>query len=145
MGQKLVVGPFNKGLRNDVTPFNIDNDSFPTLINAYQWRSRIKRKRGTTLLGRLQRYIGTTDGAGNLVVTILPIPITTGIVSFTIGTDIFVDPGTTANPATQTLITNSAGTGTLNRVTGVLTITGSIALTDVIYYPRLPVMGLEDF
>jgi len=146
MGQKLVIGPIKKGLRNDVTPFNIDNDSFPVLINAYQWRSRVKRKRGTSLLGRLQRYIGTTNGAGTLVVTILPIPIETGIVSFTVGTDIFVDPGTTADPATQTLITNSTtGTGTLNRVTGVLTITTSIALTPVIYYPRLPVMGLEDF
>jgi len=146
MGQKLVIGPLNKGLRNDVTPFNIDNDSFPVLINAYQWRSRVKRKRGTSLLGRLQRYIGTTNGAGTLVVTILPVPIETGIVSFTVGTDIFVDPGTTADPATQTLITNSTtGTGTLNRVTGVLTITTSQINEDVIYYPRLPVMGLEDF
>lgn len=145
MGQKLVIGPLNRGLRNDVTPFNIDNESFPTLINAYQWRGRVKRKRGTTLLGRLQRYIGTTDGSGNLVITILPIPIATGIVSFTIGSDNFVDPGTTPNPGTQTLITNSSGSGTLNRVTGVLTITGSNPLTDVIYYPRLPVMGLEEF
>ena len=144
MAEKIVVGPFNRGLRNDVTPFNIDNDSFPVLINAYQWRGRVKRKRGTAPLGRLQRYIGTTNGAGDLVVSILPVPIETGIVSFTIGADIFVDPGTTADPATQTLLTNSSGTGTLNRVTGVLTITGSLANTDVIYFPRLPVMGLED-
>jgi len=141
MGQKIVVGSLNKGLKNDVTPFNVDNDSFPTLINAYQWRGRVKRKRGTSLLGRLQRFIGTTDGAGNLVVTILPIPIATGIVSFTIGADVFVDPGG-ASPVA--LLTNSAGTGTLNRTTGVLTITGSIALTSVIYFPRLPVMGLEE-
>jgi len=146
MGQKLVVGPLNKGLRNDVTAFNIDNDSFPTLINAYQWRGRVKRKRGTSLLGRLQRYIGTTNGAGTLVVTILPVPIQTGVVSFAVGTDVFIDPGTTADPGTQTLITNSTtGTGTLNRVTGVLTITTSKLNTDVIYYPRQPVLGLEDF
>ncbi len=59
MGEKLVIGPINKGFRNDVTPFNIDNDSFPTLINAYQWRSRLKRKRGTALLGRLERFFNS--------------------------------------------------------------------------------------
>lgn len=141
MSEKIVVGPFNRGLRNDVTPFNIDNDSFPVLINAYQWRGRVKRKRGTAPLGRLQRYIGTTDGAGGLVVTILPIPIEAGIVSFIIDTDIFVDGGG-ASPVALT--TNSSGTGTLDRATGVLTIVGSLANTDVIYFPRLPVMGLED-
>jgi hypothetical protein len=145
MGEKIVVGPINRGFRNDRTAFVIDNDSFPTLVNAYQWRGRVKRKRGTQFLNRLSRFLGTTDGAGNLVVTIAPTPILTGIVSFTIGTDVFVDPGTTADPATQTLITNSLGIGTLNRVTGVLTITGSLANTAVIYFPTLPVMGLEDF
>lgn len=145
MGEKIVVGPINKGLRNDRSAFVIDNDSFPTLVNAYQWRGRVKRKRGTQFLGRLSRFLGTTDGAGNLIVTIAPTPIATGIVSFTIGTDVFVDPGTTADPATQTLITNSTGSGTLNRVTGVLTIAGSQPNTAVIYYPRLPVMGLEEF
>jgi len=141
MPNKIVVGPISRGLRKDVTAFNIDNDNFPTLINAYQWRSRVKRKRGTSLLGRLSRYVGTTDVAGNLVVTILPIPIATAKASFIIDTDIFVDGGG-ANPVALT--TNSSGTGTLNRTTGVLTITGSIANTAVIYYPTLPVMGLED-
>ncbi len=144
MGQKLVVGPINKGLKNDVLPFNVDNDSFPVLINAYQWRGRIKRKRGTQFLCRLQRFLGTTDVTGALTITISPQPIATGIISVTIGTDIFVDPGTTADPATQTLITNGSGTGTLNRVTGVLTIIGSIALTNVFYFHTLPVMGLEE-
>lgn len=59
MGEKLVIGPFNKGLRNDRPAFMIDNDSFPTLFNAYQWRGRVKRKRGTSLLGRLTRLIET--------------------------------------------------------------------------------------
>lgn len=142
MGQKIVVGPLNKGLRNDVTPFNIDNDSFPVLQNAYQWRGRVKRKRGTGFLGRLQRFIGTTDVTGGLIVTILPFPIPVGSVSFVIGTDIFTDPGG-ASPVA--LLTNGAGTGSLDRATGVLTITGSISLTPVFYFPTLPVMGLEDF
>lgn len=80
MSDKLVIGPINKGLRNDRTAFNIDNDSFPTLINAYQWRGRVKRKRGTSLLGRLTREIFTqsigTTGASpwtfNLYTSITP-------------------------------------------------------------------------
>src|SRR6187551_858444 len=138
---KLAVGPIDRGLKTNRTAFNIDNDSFPTLINAYQWRGRIKRKRGTTLLGRLQRYIGTTDGAGSRVITIRPIPIAVGIATFVIGTQVFVDPGG-ASPVV--LLTNGPGTATLNRATGVLTIVGSIPTTAVIYFPRLPVMGIEE-
>jgi hypothetical protein len=142
MGEKIVVGPVNQGLKNNRLPFVIDNDSFPVLINAYQWRGRVKRKRGTSLLGRLRRYLGTTDGTGNITVTILPVPITAGIASFTIGTDIFVDPGG-ASPVT--LLTNGSSViKTLDRATGILTITGSQLNTEVVYIPTIPVMGLED-
>lgn len=141
MSEQLVVGPINKGLRTDREPFVIDNDSFPILINAYQWRGRVKRKRGTSILGQLRRYIGTTNGAGNLVVTILPIPIPIGISVFIVGSNIFTDPGG-ASPVV--LLTNGPGTATLDRATGVLTIVGSNPNTDVIFYPSLPVMGLEE-
>lgn len=139
---KIVLGPHNRGLQNDVTAFNIDNDSFATLLNAYQWRGRVKRKRGTSLLGRLQRYIGTTDVTGALVVTILPIPIPIGLSSFIVGTQVFYDPG---GVSPVNLITNGPGTAILNRATGVLTIVGSIATTGVIYFPTLPAMGFDDF
>lgn len=144
MGEKLIIGPINKGLKTDREPFNIDNDSFPTLINAYQWRGRILRKRGIEFLCRLQRVLGNTDGAGNFLTTINPHPVATGLVSFMVGSNIFTDPGTTANPGVQTLLTNGPGSATLDRVNGILTISGSNALTSVIYFPTLPVMGLED-
>lgn len=144
MGEKIVVGPIDKGLRTNRTAFNIDKDSFPTLINAYQWRGRVKRKRGTKLLNRLIRFLGTTDGSGNATIDILPIPVPTGITSYVVGTNVFTDPGTTADPGVQTLLTNGPGTATLDRVNGILTITGSNAATDVFYYPSLPVMGLRD-
>jgi hypothetical protein len=68
MGQKIQIGSLiDKGLRADVTPFNIDNNSFQILFNSYQWRGRAKRKRGTSLLGRLTRQVLTqsigTSGA----------------------------------------------------------------------------------
>lgn len=54
---QIYVGNFTKGLKLDRLPFNIDNDAFPTLYNFYSWRGRIKKKRGTITLGRLQRLI----------------------------------------------------------------------------------------
>lgn len=146
MGEKIVVGPIDRGLKTNREPFVIDNDSFPVLINAYQWRGRIKRKRGTSFLCRLRRFIGTTPDPANIVINILPVPIPTGISTFTVGTDIFTDPGTTANPIIQTLLSsNPTATATLDRVNGVLTISTSQPLSAVFYYPTLPVMGLEDY
>src|SRR5690606_38589872 len=120
MGEKLVVGPFKKGLQNNVLPFLVDNDAFPTLINAYQWRGRIKRKRGTQLLNRLKRYFDSTsesyytgavvtldgDGEANLLVsyglqegTIVPgsVVITGGAVYTDPGEDGILETG--GNPA----------------------------------------------
>jgi hypothetical protein len=168
MGQKLVVGPFTKGLRNDVTPFNIDNDSFPVLINAYQWRGRVKRKRGTSLWGRLQRYFNSNsisysshatatllnDGSGNGTTTLtssfqlqstgMIIPGTVIITdTSTMPNNIYTDPGLDG-----ILVGTPAGTGTINYASTFVTITGAAGdnITAVfVYYPNLPVMGIEDF
>ena len=144
MGEKVVVGPITKGLSTGYTPFAIDNDSFPTLINAYQWRGRLKRKRGTSFLGRLNRFLSNTDGAGALSFTIVPNTITPGVSQFIVGTEIFTDSDTTAT-ALVNLLSTGSGTGTLNRSTGVVTITGAALSTAVFYFPGLPVLGLEDF
>lgn len=175
MGQKVLVGPFSKGLRNDVLPFNVDNDSFPKLVNAYQWRGRIKRKRGTTQLGRLQRYFDSTS------------PLSTGVAINPIFTITFngsgdanlLGPYTNATPVSFSLQANGAivpgsvtitgsvgpvvytdptkdgfltptGTGgvnTINYSSGVIHIpaqAGGTATVQMIYYPDLPVMGLEE-
>lgn len=166
MGQKLVVGPLSKGLRNDVTAFNIDNESFPTLINAYQWRLRCKRKRGTSPFTRLQRQlIGPNSGAhplyeplGNTSVggsasdalfTIFSLPTTSSIVPFSIqiiiGAQIFTDDGN------GNLSNGSGGTGSINYATGLLTFqTNPVLNTQPIfilfsYFPGLVVLGLEPF
>lgn len=157
MGDKLVIGPVNKGLRNDRTAFVIDNDSFPTMINAYQWRGRVKRKRGTSFLGRLTRYFDSTiisyntgsptitlaaiTGAGNILTgfslqtngNIVP-----GSVTITVGLNVYTDPDEdgTLSPS-----------GTINYATGAIAIpveAGNNASVIFFYYPDLPVMGLRD-
>jgi hypothetical protein len=157
MGDKLVVGPINKGLRTDRTPFVINNDSFPTLINAYQWRGRLKRKRGTTLLGRLTRFFNSTSTSYNSGSTTITLNgsgvgniltgfslqtngnIVRGSVTITVGFNTYTDPlqNGTLSPS-----------GSINYATGVITIlaeAGNNASAVFRYYPDLPVMGLEDF
>src|ERR1700684_2099380 len=85
MGDKFVLGPFNRGLKNNKTAFNIDNDSFPTLLNAYQWRGRVKRKRGTSLLGRLQRFFNSTSISYNSGATSIQLDPVTGIANILTG------------------------------------------------------------
>lgn len=63
--QKIFIGKISKGLEQFYLPFNIDNDAFPTLYNAYAWRGRVKRKRGTVALGRLEIQIELASSATN--------------------------------------------------------------------------------
>jgi len=166
MGEKLIIGP-NKGLQTNFPPFNIDNDSFPTLINAYQWRKRVKRKRGTSLLGQLNRYFTFFSSAFN--------PGSAGTFTFNLFATIPANqpnaslvPGNIfpitlqfAGGSTQKL-TDTLGTGTftitgagpiilatVNYATGIASITVSGAFassvtSSFLYYPTLPVMGLEE-
>lgn len=160
MGEKIVIGPINQGLRNDVRPFNIDNDSFPTLLNAYQWRSRVKRKRGTSLATRLTRFFDSTNASYNSGATTFVLGggngnllsnaswmlqadgnIVPGSVTITVGANVYTDPsenGTLTGP----------NPGTINYATGAISIpaeAGNAASAVFLYYPDLPVMGLDPF
>jgi hypothetical protein len=157
MGEKIIVGPINKGLNTSRTAFVIDNDSFPVLQNAYQWRGSVKRKRGTSFLGRLTRFFNSAlssynptgatltlniSGVGNLLTSfglqangnIVP-----GNVNLTIGGTSYTDPGLDG-----TLSPN----GIINYATGVITVilkAGQAVTGTFLYYPDRPVLGIEDF
>ena len=168
MGEKIVVGPVNKGLKNDRLPFIIDNDSFPTLINAYQWRGRIKRKRGTRFLGRLQRFFnsssisynpgstsitlgndGSGNGTGNLLTGFTTLETNAALVPGSITITDTTTGNVYTDPASNGILVGvPVGSGTVNYATGSIVITGAagdVITATFIYYPDLPVMGLEDF
>lgn len=160
MGEKIVVGPISGGWRTDRKPFAIDNDSFPTIINSYQWRGRLLRKRGTSKLARLTRYIASqlpfssvtsfnlSGGSANLF-TVFSLNADAQIIP---GSLVFTDStagNTYQDNGDGTLTGTPSGTGTINYSSGVITVTSgasdTINTVSFRYYPCLPVMGLEDF
>lgn len=50
---RFMIGPIGDGLRKDLRPFAIMEEAFAKLTNAHQFRGRIVRRSGYTLLGRL--------------------------------------------------------------------------------------------
>ena len=162
MGEKIIVGPIDKGLRNDRTAFVIDNDSFPRLINAYQWRGRVKRKRGTSFLCRLTRFfdsLSVSYNTGSTTITLNGGGVGNLLTGFSLQTNGNIVPGSVTltgpgGPFTDPTMdgfltpTGTSGPNTINYATGVITIpaqAGSSYSAVFRYYPDLPVMGLEDF
>lgn len=154
----LVIANFRTGYETDLIPSLINNDAFPILENAYLFRGRLRRRRGTSFFGRLQREITNrttsqnTDGAGAFLGNLITIfslsstsQIVPGTITITVGAETFTEP----SAADGTLVGSVAGTGTINYATGAFTLTGAPIMTAVFaafkYYPCLPVMGLEDY
>jgi len=155
MGEKLVIGPINKGFRNDRTAFVIDNDAFPVLRNSYQWRGRVKRKRGTGPLTRLIQSFDSGDttitlssGIGNIITGFSIFPSSSSIVAGSAVIEDTVSAKTYTDDGQGNLIYNSAIGGSIRYNTGEIGVLGGGSHTVTAsfdYYPNLPVMGLEDF
>lgn len=152
--QPIFIAGSSAGLRSDVKPFLQPDQAFQKLENAYVWRERVKKREGLRLLGRLRRVFenepignsGVSPWSFNIF-TILAITepnreIQVGSVSIDIGGTVLEDQGN------GTLETNpvSGVSGTINYITGAVTITGAgAAIPTTIsfgYFPGLPVMGI---
>lgn len=154
-----------QGLVQSRQEFILPNDAYPTLENSFVWRERIKRKQGYEFLdgdvnkSRLRRVYPTPQAIGvsgaspwtfNLFALVTP-PITEpnaelqpGSVIIAVGAnpnDVYTDQGN------GTLTSPGGGTGTINYITGSITIVGApgaTASTAIFnYFPSLPVMGLR--
>jgi hypothetical protein len=157
----LVIANMKTGYETDRTPFIIDNDAFPVINNAYIWRGRMLRKRGTAQLGRLQRNLiavslgnsGASPWTFNIF-TLLSLAATQPNAAVIPGT-VSISIATLATPFTDngdgTLSNATPGnSGVINYATGVVTLTDTVGAGHATtitfsYYPILPVLGLEDF
>lgn len=164
MADQVFFGNFSKGLTNNKTAFNIDNDAFPYLINFFIWRGRAKRKRGTSFLGQLKRQISVVQPPGNpwelpgLVFAAdtanlisgfsleASSSITPASLSLIVNGDTYTEP----SPPDGTLLKNGLADpgSSINYATGEVVFAGVAGATltgTFSYFPGLPVMGLRDF
>ena len=153
----VTVVQFDEGLNTRLSPFNIPDDSFSTLVNAYTYRGTVVKKPGTTLICRPVRAFSSTDwvtlsasGAGSFnAITIAEgaatASIQIGSVSLSDGTNTYTEPSTPDG----TLVSSGTASGTINYATGDVTITGGAANQPItgtvgIFY-GLPIMGIFPF
>jgi hypothetical protein len=154
---RFMIAPNDGGLQTDLRPFMIPDNAFATMTNTYVFRGRVRKRFGSrpmqgsagpvagfeTLASRLRINIGTTDGSGNLAVSVPGVTTAgrTGMM-FSVGNALFTVSlvGTPAN-----MLSTTAATGTFNTTTGAVVITGATPATIVYYYPALPVMGLVTY
>lgn len=152
---RFLIAPFKTGLQTNQRAWQIMDDAFNTLQNAYVFRGRVRKRFGAQLTGTgfpnttLAPFFsrtsvllpGTTDGAGNYSVSVVDYPFGPGQF-FTVGTNIFT---VWQNGTPATMLSTGPGTGTFDTTTGTVTITGSFPTTDVFFYPALPIMGLTQY
>lgn len=155
ISRPFLIGNVRTGLERDLEPWLLPNDAYPDLEDCYMFRGRIPRRLGFTQLGRIVTEI-VTENMGNangasFSGTLVHADISPGSVTITVGALVFTDSGVFGD---QTGVLNtspvSGNVGTINYITGAITLTFSPALggaTAVIanyeFYDRLPVMGLR--
>ena len=156
---RFLIAPINTGLQKNVKSWQIMDDAFSYLKNAYVFRGRLRKRFGSTLMAnsqlqsRLRVQIGTTNAVtGNLPPTNIGTSATQIQVGqmFSVGNVIFT---VTELGAVATLTTDRSNvkiTGAIN--TGVTPNTFSITgngvtnlNTPVYYYPSKPVMGIDQY
>lgn len=149
--QRFLIAPFKTGLQTDLRPWQIMDDAFEQLQNAYVFRGRLRKRIGSLLMGpsvlnsRLRVQVGVTT-SGALTTTV---PGSSDIYSlvgqaFSVQMQLFT-VWQLGNPAT--MLSTGVGSGTFNTSTGqvVITGTGSPDNTPVYWYPGQPVMGITQY
>ena len=149
---RFLIAPMKSGLITDIKAWQIPEDAFARLNNAYIHEGILRKRFGSLLMGgtnvastldqlasRLRIEIGTTNGSGALSGT-APGSIFAVGQMFSIDTEIFtvVALGTPGTMKT----TGSATTCTFNTTSGAYVFDGAAATKKVYYYPSLPVMGI---
>lgn len=144
-----LIAPYKSGFVENVDSWLLPEDAFESLVNAYVWRGRIKKRPGTSYIGgselnsRFRIKIGTTDAVtGDFPSQTMPGSKFRVGQMFSIGSTIF-----TVNilGTPSVLLTTGLSTGTFDTTSGDLVITGNSEnpSIDIYFYPADPVMGLR--
>jgi hypothetical protein len=158
---RFMIAPMNTGLELDLKPWQIPDDAFTQLQNAYVFRGRVRKRFGGELMGygsptasmepfysRLGISLGNTDGetgdiTGNLTATFGITGFKIGQI-FVIGTALFTVTAL-GTPANLLRSDGVVATATLNTTTGAFVINGATIATAAYFYPSQPVMGLANY
>lgn len=150
---RFMIAPINIGLQTDVRPWLIPDDAFSSLLNAYIFRGRVRKRFGSYLMNtgvdasiaqlysRLRINIGTTNGAGTAAGNVPGAQFHVGQM-FSIDTQIYT-VNVAGTPAA--MLNTGAGAATYNTNTGAYTFAGAPINTTIYFYPAQPVMGFVTY
>jgi len=152
---RFLIAPIKTGLVTDVEAWQIPEDSFARLNNAYVHKGVVRKRFGSQLMGgsadismldqlnsRLRILIDTTDGAGAASGTVPGVVFAVGQM-FSIDDEIFT-VHETGTPGTM-LNTGASTTMTFDTTTGAYVFANSAIAHSVYFYPAQPVMGLSHY
>ena len=152
---RFLIAPLKSGLRGDLPAWQIPEDAFERLQNAYIFRGRVTKRVGAELMGtgatdtqtaplrsRLRIQVDTTDGAGAAAGNVPGAIFKVGQ-QFSIGDEIFT-VNVAGAPAVM-LTTGASTTMTYDTGTGAYVFAGSTPATAVFFYPGEPVMGITNY
>ena len=160
---RFLIAPLNSGLQTDLPKWQVMDDSWTSLNNAYVWRGRMRKRFGSRfmsatsdlkqapLLSRLRTQYDNaavamvTDGAGNITAIV---PGATGFIGqmFSIGDYTYTIISQAAGAQPMLTDDPAATVYTFNVTTGqVIITTATNHTTPVYFYPANPVMGLTNY
>lgn len=158
--QRFLIANMQSGLVANPDPWLIMDDAWFRLENVHTWRGRVIKRIGAQEMDTSQAYnvrqqftrlrmtIGTTDAGGNLIGSPVTVP---GVVQdiagqmFSCGNEMYT---VQVKGAPATMISTGSGMpgyNTSGASKGQFTLTGAPALSNVYFYPTLPVMALPSY
>jgi len=149
---RFLIAPIKTGLITEIPAWQIPEDAYARLNNAYIYKGVIRKRFGSQLMGtaqspltsRLRINVGTTNaGTGNLTVTVPGARFEVGQM-FSIGTEIYT-VNTTGTPGVMLKDSGGATTHTFDTTSGEVVFVAAALNTDAFYYPADPVMGLTHY
>jgi len=152
---RFLIAPMKTGLITDVKAWQIPEDAYTRLNNAYIHKGVVRKRFGSQLMAptssasqldqlnsRLRISTDTTDGSGGASGTVPGAVFAVGQM-FSIGDDIY-NVVETGNPGTM-ITTGAATTMTYDTTTGAYVFAGASAAKAIYFYPAMPVMALSHF